>query len=102
MAISDGQKFYSRWITTGVVLGVLGFLGTFLFTRVTAIPETYATKVETVAIEERIKEDVNKDLEHVQREQSSLEKLVEQGLEGIMKAQEALHEDVREIRRKMQ
>ena len=102
MALSDGTKFYSRWITTGVVLGILGFLGTFLFTKVTAIPETYPTKSELYTTEARIEKKVDSEMENVERQQSSLEKLVEQGFQAIQEAQKELHKDVREIRQKVQ
>lgn len=54
---TEGQKFWSRWIITAVVFGIVSCISGFMFTKVTAIPENYSTKVETEVVKEDAAED---------------------------------------------
>lgn len=101
MAATDKQKFWGRWITTGAVLGILGFLGSFLFSKVVAMPENYPTKTEVNAVEIRVNTKIDTEVDHMRKEQAAQMKAVETGIQQIIRAQEELHKDVREIRSKI-
>ena len=107
MAVSDSQKFWGRWITTTGVLAILGFFGTFLFTKVTAIPETYPTKGELKFADADGRcwiwnKKIETEVEHVEEKQSDGFKSLEKLMQQVVKAQSELHKDVREIRQKVQ
>ena len=90
MAVTDRQKFWSRWITTGAVLSILGFLASFLFTKVVAIPETYPTKSE-----------VNKKIEsvekHVSKSQDDLRDSINQNFDRLFNEMEQQRIEIRDI-----
>lgn len=76
MALSDAQKFWTRWIITGLVFGILSTIGSFIFARVVEMPEKYTLKKDANIVHQEIKEEV-------QRTQEQLDKGIQRVVDKI-------------------
>lgn len=65
---TEKTKFWSRWIITAVVFGVLGTIGSFMFAKVTAMPETYPTKTEFSERITEVKDDASEDRDRIRKD----------------------------------
>ena len=84
MAMTDRGKFWGRWITAGTVLSILGFLGVFLFNKVTAMPETYYPKADAVRVHTELKQSIKDAREDFNVRQEQIQHKMDRGFDKVV------------------
>jgi hypothetical protein len=81
---TDKTKFWSRWVTAGTVLSILGFLGVFLFNKVTAMPETYYPKADAVRVHTELKESIKDARDDFNTRQEQIQEKLDKSVDKIV------------------
>lgn len=90
MAVSDKQKTVAWRGGMGTAIAILAFLGIYVFNTVTAIPETYPTKVD---VDKRL----TIELSHIKEKQNMMQEEVKNDLGQIIQNQRRMQDAVEKI-----
>ncbi len=81
---TESQKFWSRWIITAVVFGILSTMGSYIFARVTEIPTIYCTKEESLRRDTELKDEMEKHNEELNHKQEVMQEKMDRGFTRIL------------------
>jgi type VI protein secretion system component VasK len=83
---TENQKFWSRWIVTGVIFAMVSTISGFMFTKVTAMPETYATQ----SVVKEVKQDAAEDRDRIRE-------AVKDGFDRVIIEQRRINDSIKDL-----